>query len=427
MKRTTQNSNECQSKRAYCPYVETVDRNLIDFDKEKVCCKTLKTNQIYCCMICGKYYQGRDVGSPAYVHSLEENHHIFLSLNTKQFFNLPHGNEVIEPSFKDIINALDPVYTSNDISHLDDENKVIQLKDHFNKKYIIGFIGFNNLGRTDSINCLVQSIGHCKEIRNLLLSYEEIEKISSKARCGELIKRVSMLIRKQWNPTLIKSVISPYELMSELNRLKKSFSIEKQEDLIEFYMFFINALLPLTQSFQGQIQIEEGKKKYIKHCICIPLDLPPMPLYPDQMKEKIIPQLLLKDILKKYDGKTETLIGKRSVKYLIKKLPKYLTFVIKRFERNTFQGDKNITVVEFEDTLDMSDYVVNDSIKQQTNYHLVSAIKHDGGIEDGTYSSFLYHQSLKKWFEINNEEVKEAFFPLIKVSAICLLIYEQDE
>lgn len=31
---------------------------------------------VYACLVCGKYFQGRARGSPVYFHSLEHNHHV---------------------------------------------------------------------------------------------------------------------------------------------------------------------------------------------------------------------------------------------------------------------------------------------------------------------------------------------------------------
>lgn len=56
--------------RMKCPYLDTVNRQLLDFDMEKVCSVTLSNLNVYCCLICGKYFQGRGKSTPAYTHSV---------------------------------------------------------------------------------------------------------------------------------------------------------------------------------------------------------------------------------------------------------------------------------------------------------------------------------------------------------------------
>jgi hypothetical protein len=41
-----------------CPYLDTVDRGMLDFDFQKQCSVTLKTLNVYACLVCGKFFQG---------------------------------------------------------------------------------------------------------------------------------------------------------------------------------------------------------------------------------------------------------------------------------------------------------------------------------------------------------------------------------
>jgi U4/U6.U5 tri-snRNP-associated protein 2 len=41
-----------------CPYLDTINKKMLEFDFEKVCCETLSNLNVYCCLICGKFYQG---------------------------------------------------------------------------------------------------------------------------------------------------------------------------------------------------------------------------------------------------------------------------------------------------------------------------------------------------------------------------------
>jgi U4/U6.U5 tri-snRNP-associated protein 2 len=93
-------------------------RSVLDFDFEKLCSITLSNNNVYACLVCGKYFQGmlytptymnlfidfsgRGQKSCAYTHSVEGEHHVFINLHSLQFFCLPDNYEIIDSSLDDI-------------------------------------------------------------------------------------------------------------------------------------------------------------------------------------------------------------------------------------------------------------------------------------------------------------------------------------
>ena len=46
-----------------CPFLDTIDRTVLDFDFEKLCSVSLSNNNCYACLVCGKYFQG-EAGRP---------------------------------------------------------------------------------------------------------------------------------------------------------------------------------------------------------------------------------------------------------------------------------------------------------------------------------------------------------------------------
>lgn len=74
----------------------------MDFDFEKLCSITLSNNNVYACLVCGKYFQGRGQKSCAYTHSVEAEHHVYINLHSLQFFCLPDNYEIIDSSLDDI-------------------------------------------------------------------------------------------------------------------------------------------------------------------------------------------------------------------------------------------------------------------------------------------------------------------------------------
>lgn len=85
-----------------CPYLDTINRNVLDFDFEKLCSITLLNNNVYACLVCGKYFQGRGIKSHAYTHSVELGHHVYINLTTYKFYCLPDNYQVIDSSLDDI-------------------------------------------------------------------------------------------------------------------------------------------------------------------------------------------------------------------------------------------------------------------------------------------------------------------------------------
>ena len=71
-------------ERAADLYLDTVNRAALDFDFEKVCSISLSNLNVYGCLVCGKYFQGRSKKSPAYAHSISEDHHVFITLESTQ-------------------------------------------------------------------------------------------------------------------------------------------------------------------------------------------------------------------------------------------------------------------------------------------------------------------------------------------------------
>jgi U4/U6.U5 tri-snRNP-associated protein 2 len=102
-------------------YLDTVNRGVLDFDFEKLCSVSLSNINVYACLVCGKYFQGRGPKSHAYFHSLEDNHHVYINMGTKKVYVLPEGYEVQNKSLEDIKYVVDPVFTKSEVAKLDKE------------------------------------------------------------------------------------------------------------------------------------------------------------------------------------------------------------------------------------------------------------------------------------------------------------------
>lgn len=93
------------------PYISTIRRQMLDFDFEKLCSVSLNNQNVYVCLVCGKYYQGKSRSTHAYTHSLEADHHIFMNLHDSRIYCLPDMYEVVDHSLADIKYNLNPLFT----------------------------------------------------------------------------------------------------------------------------------------------------------------------------------------------------------------------------------------------------------------------------------------------------------------------------
>ncbi|MES1902019.1 MAG: U4/U6.U5 tri-snRNP-associated protein 2 [Paramarteilia canceri] len=357
-----------------CPYLDTINRNLIDFDFEKLCSISLATQNVYACLVCGRYFQGRGPKSHAYTHSLQLNHYVFLNLETKKFYCLPENYEFFDTSLEDIIYLLDPKYAKEDLEQLN-TGRICRAFD--GSIYHPGIIGVNNIKANDYSSVVLLALAHITIIRDyflheiqdkkLFLSKKNLSEVSLDPR-AQLVLRFGQLLRKIWNMHLFKSHISPHEMLQLVSKLSKGkFQFTKQSDPLEFIVWFMNNLdaglklltgkksTLISKNFSGSLRVTKQKiplpdlsekevkkllktddyqeKQSVHRFYTLPIDLPAVPLYPNQKHDFQVPKQSLSSLLKKFDGKQ--IIEEKTYreifhkKFTILDLPKYLIIFYK--------------------------------------------------------------------------------------------------
>lgn len=467
---------QVQVKQQTCPYIGTIDRKALDFDFEKLCSVSLSKVNVYACLICGKYFQGRGRSTHAFIHSVSEFHHVFLNLETHKFYCLPDNYEINDSSLDDILYVLRPTFEPSQVEQLDNYDKPVKAYD--GKLYYPGIVGLNNLKFNDYCNVIFQALSHVPPLRNHFL----LEANYSPGRGGDerylLYQRFGELLRKLWNPRNFKAHVSPHEMLQAIiSSSKKKFEFTKQSDPILFLSWFLNSLLGpkrekssiIKRTFQGKIEIatrlllpnvtasssnEEpelipsAEEKFdVTSFLYLTLDLPSMPLFPkkDEKGKVIKPRVSIYELLSKFDENTKhEFRGYResSVKrYRILKLPKYLILYFKRFTRNTFFTEKNTHLVDFPlNALKMSHFKQDKSSNTQDTssghhqeqsqdvYTLIANIVHDGEPDagKGTYRAHIFHRGTGKWYEMQDLYVTEmADTTLITLSESYIQIWER--
>lgn len=156
----------------HCPYLDTINRTILDFDFEKMCSVSLSRQNVYACLVCGRYFQGRGKSTHAYAHSLDVEHHVFISLHDGRIYCLPDNYEVKDPSLDDIRSNLRPKFSSDSeikrLLHQQTPCIPLAASDSFerNRGYYPGLMGLNNIDHNDALNALIQVLMSCEEIKS---------------------------------------------------------------------------------------------------------------------------------------------------------------------------------------------------------------------------------------------------------------------
>mmetsp|Transcript_34667 Transcript_34667/g.55952 ORF Transcript_34667/g.55952 Transcript_34667/m.55952 type:complete len:593 (+) Transcript_34667:79-1857(+) len=456
----------------FCPYLDSINRHVLDFDFEKVCSISNSHLNVYACLVCGKYFGGRARGSPVYFHSLEHNHHVIMKLDTGRVYCIPDNYEVLDSSLHDIKHNLNPTYATQQVKAIDVDVKYARGID--GTEFIPGTVGLNNLKNTAYINVVVQALTCVAELRDFFLLPENYAKSRS-----PLVQRFGELIRKIWNPSAFKGQVSPHELFQAISVLSnRRYRSDAHSDPAEFLTWLLNSLHRglggtdkagssiIHKTFQGKVQVASTKATIKKAddksmhddadwnvmvgpFLQLQLDLPPSPLYADATERNIIPQVPLYTILHKFDGYTEQNLRGTLKKFRLVQLPRYLIINIKRFSTNTqFEVEKNPTIVSFPiKNLDLRDFVIMpegiDPATMTTRYDLVSNVAHEGlvtkatgtnevhdkgvAVKEGVFRAQCLNKSQEQWFLMDDLHIQEILPQVVSISEAYIQVYERSD
>jgi len=452
----------------HCPYLDTIDRGVLDFDFEKLCSVSLSRINVYACLICGKYFQGRGNNTHAYTHSVSENHRVFLNLETKKFYCLPDNYEVIDASLGDILYVLNPTFTLELVKRLETSTREARAYD--GTKYTPGVVGLNNIKANDYLNVILQAMSHVEGLRNYFLDENNYNSIVRPPgdQSFLLVTRFGELIRKLWNTKNFKAHVSPHEMLQAVVLCsKKKFQITSQGDSGQFLPWFLNSLhlalggtkkrssSVVYKNFLGSMKIHSKKilptdldgfrkleaqqsgeyewKVEESPFLFLTSELPPPPLFKDEFHENIIPQVSLYNILSKFNGVTEkeykTYKDNFLKRFEITRLPRFIILYIKRFTKNTFFVEKNPTIVNFPvshiEFGDLLSEEVRAKHKDGTTYDLMANVVHDGSSENGSYKVHVLHKGSAKWYEMTDLYVTEILPQMITLTEAYVQIYER--
>jgi len=432
-----------------CPYLDTINRSVLDFDFEKLCSVSLSRINVYACLVCGKYFQGRGQATHAYIHSVGEYHHVFLNLHTLKFYCLPDNYEIIDSSLDDIKYVVNPTFSKENIAKLDYLSKDSRAID--GTMYLPGVVGLNNIKANDYCNVVLQVLCHVKPLRDYFLREESYADVKRPPGDNNflIVQRFGELMRKLWNPRNFKSHVSPHEMLQSVVLCsKKQFQITEQGDPIVFLSWFLNALHKalngtkkpkssiIYKTFLGGMKIytrkiendmaEEEERVEDTTFLYLTCDLPPTPLFKNEMMENIIPQVNLYSLLSKFNGVQEKEYNTYKDNFLkrfqVTTLPPYFILYIRRFTKNTFFVEKNPTIVNFPIvSVDFGEAFGLGSAL----YDLVANIVHEGQHNSGTWRMHMYQKANNTWYELQDLHVKEILPQMLTLTEPYIQIYQR--
>lgn len=361
----------------------------------------------------------------AVTHSVDENHCVFIHLQSGKFYCLPDNYEIVDnPSLDDIRQALHPQkFTAEFIGNGTLDSSIELSRDLWGRQYLPGFVGLNNLHKTDYVNSTLQALAHVRPIRDFFLQLGTSTSSSSLPSHSRLAYCFGDLVRKLWSNQRFKSIVDPHEMIQAISvASKKKYHPGKQAAAAEFLSWFLHQLhigvggsakksSIIQDTFQGvvEVTVRQPRKKTksiqklhsesdeeedfqanveentsheqqyseddvdlvmeettkITTFMHLTLDIPEKPLFKDEDGGLVIPQEPLVSVLKKFDGVTFNDCRKQKhqrCRYRLKKMPKFLILDFARFNKNDFYVEKNPTIIAFPiKNLDLTSYVHPDS------------------------------------------------------------------
>lgn len=407
-----QEAGKKRTRTQTCPYLDTIQRKVLDFDFERSCSVSLQSGpHIYGCLVCGRFFRGKGRQTPAFIHSVDEGHSVFVHLTKGTFWCLPDDYEVIDPSLMDISAALNPTYRLEDTQKLDQNHDLS--RDLYTKRYLPGYVGLNNLKKTDYINATIQALAQVRPLRDFFLQAGVSIPLPSKEtnQYAHLARCFGELMRKIWSDKRFRSNVDPHEMIQAISAASsKRFHVGKQAEASAFLSWLLNCLhigvggtrkagsSIIHKTFQGVVELtirqrkkvldvdlneelddrvgsedeeefekkEEERLKKLEEAkketeideqtietkfLHLTLDMPEKPLFKDDEGGLVIPQEPLFNVLQKFNGEKfcDTVQGgvPQKRRYRLRKLPNYLVLHLARFKRNNFYNEKNPTIVTF--------------------------------------------------------------------------------
>lgn len=404
-----------------------VNRRVLDFDFEKVCCVTLATADVGVCLACGRFFHGRAPSTPAFLHALNEEHPLYMSLASGTAYRLPAGTEEPAGDLDDVRYAMFPTFDAATVRSLDAAPRAGV--DLHGKPFTAGFLGLSSAPAASHMAAVIQVLCRIPPLRDLLLS-ADLRDLPDTPGSG-VLKALGTVARKLWNPQPFRAAVSPHELLQAVRSASQDrFLPAAPGDAADFLAWLLNCLeralgaagIPAAEALPVKGQLTSSTRRVVvdseRHMaefyrsisddtavtktvpyFFLALDLPPTPLFQEATGRAPLPQVELLDLLHKYDGAQVTSRGEYDSTYQLLSLPRYLVLHIRRLLRTEAGLEKNRTTVNFP----LKGLQIG-----AVRYDLLASISHVGEARDGHYVAHVRHRATDSWFEMADQAVRPA-------------------
>ncbi|CAB4054909.1 USP39 [Lepeophtheirus salmonis] len=351
-----------------CPYLDTIDRHVLDFDFEKLCSVSLSRINVYACLV------------------------------KRSEYSRLHNYEIIDSSLADIIYVLNPIFSPELIKRLETSSK--EVRAYCGSMYIPGIVGCKLSLQKDfsvygtrrlnivyflALNALHMALGGTKKPNSSIIYKTFLGGMrihTRKIKADESGKPEDMSTYSdddeddseyQW-----KTVESPFLYLTTELPPMPLFRDENYENIIPQV-----SLYNILTKFNGEREMEYKTYK--------------------------------DNFLKKFE---------------ITRLPPFVILYIKRFTKNTFYVEKNHTIVNFPiKSIEFGDILAPELKEKMSEgdgtYDLLANIVHDGDPKDGTYKVHILHKGSGKWFEMQDLHVDKILPEILPLSEAYIQIYER--
>ncbi|CCD23249.1 mRNA splicing protein SAD1 NDAI_0B02140 [Naumovozyma dairenensis CBS 421] len=402
--------------------LQTVNLHKLDFGLEKICSVTLSKLNVYCCLVCGKYFQGHNEKSPAFLHSINNNHNLFFNLYTSDFIKLPDAILIEgdhEPLLESIKAAFFPKYSHEEIVAFPKK-----CKDLNKRLYVNGFVRVTNSSSLDHLNVILLLLSHVTPLRDWLL-------LSDVSAESTFVQGLSNIVRKIWSPYLFKNHVSADEfadfltVQNLINKLRND-PADLLIWMLNFMAFDSKALKRiLHESCQGKINFNTRKTSQILPFWKLSLDLPVNSILKEGQNANNLHHVDLHDLLRKFTSKGNS----NSKNYSLEKLPHFLVLHYNRFDFKSEYPVKNRNqiLVQYPSVLKLKEveYVLQANVVHYVKRNPNISKRQLAQDDVSNWKIQLCNELTKKWIEIDANQTTNKDAELLFLNETYLQVWKR--
>lgn len=424
-----------------CPYLVTVDRRALDFDRAAVCEVSGAAQHVYACLVCGAYVRGRGPGTPATAHALARGHHVFLAMDSLRTYCLPDDYEIDDPSLDDVRGAARPAISRDELRALDAAATGAPPRRALDgAPFRPGYVGLNaaaGAAAASPLNAVTQLLLRVTPLRDAML-LAPLPHRSLAAKGPSLATALALLAQKVWNPRALKRCVNPQQLAHAVADRRRAqlrghspvaaatapAADGARWDPLGLYTWLVAALAEdapgWTKPLRGRVRTVATPSDAARRVASAPLPELSVRETPFVSLRVDLPEgahdVPLETLLAKYDGARRSLdpaTGEYK-QYVLLDMPEFLVLQVRRFRRELYFAEKNGSVVALP---------LDNMLLGGARYSLAAAVSHEGSVDAGVFHAIIRVGSSSQWLDICDVDVEPLLPQQVSVCCSVLLLY----